>query len=62
MKLKTETVYDCDNGTVKFEVDDGRGKPVSIDLFKLVEEKYGAKNARAVVNKILENKQGKRRK
>lgn len=57
MKLKTEMVYDCDNDTVKFEVDDGRGKPVSIDLFKLVEEKYGANNARAIVNKILENEQ-----
>ena len=57
MKLKTEMVLDYPNSTVRFEVDDGRGKPVAIDLFTLVEEKYGAKNARAVIDKILENEQ-----
>lgn len=55
MKLKTEMRLNYPNNTVRFEVDDGHGKLVVIDLFTLIEENYGAKNARAVVNKILEN-------
>lgn len=57
MKLKTEMVLNYPKHTVEFKVDDGRGKPIVIDLFTLIEEGYGAKNARVVVNKILENEQ-----
>lgn len=57
MKLKTEMRLNYPNNTVRFEVDDGHGKLVVIDLFTLIEENYGAKNARAIVGKILENEQ-----
>ena len=57
MKLKTEMRLNYPNNTVRFEVDDGRGKLVVIDLFTLIEENYGAKNAKAIVGKILENEQ-----
>lgn len=57
MKPKTEMCLNYSNNTVRFEVDDGHGKPITIDLFTLIEEEYGVKNAKAVVGKILENEQ-----
>lgn len=56
IKARVRTTYDYHDKDIIFTVDDGRGNPIHISLWELLEEHYGYDNAESVVQKVLGDK------
>lgn len=54
INTKINTVYDFSRKDVKYILDDGMGKPITVSMIELLEPSYGV-NAQTVVNEMLTN-------
>lgn len=54
INMKINTLYDFSHKDVKYILDDGMGKPITVSMIELLEPSYGV-NAQTVVNEMLTN-------